>query len=437
MLKSLFSTALIILFSFNSKSQSVIHTEDIDNYWVAYDSIKTITDKAKQVEVFKRLYNSKGSEGLKAFMLVKNFNAAKQVEHINKYPKFWESIRPRTMLVNSKKMQIEEGIAKFKKIYPDLKPSKMYFTIGGLNSGGTTQADKILVGAEIAMGNKTVDCSEFESDWLKNVFAGFEDENIVGLNVHEYVHTQQSLENEDKTLLLGNAILEGACDFITNLILPSYMPHYIPYYQSNELKIWNQFYFEKQNKSKSQWIGTGLTDKIPMDDLGYAVGFTISKHYYDKAKNKQQAIKDIITLNYADTVAVNTFLKKSGYEKYLKAKGFKPKKGVIEGYSIVDEKVMFEFNISEKDISKLKTKIESVSLAGEFNNWDPKNVDFQLSKVNETKYTLAIEKAKLGNKGERRHFKFVLNGSNWLDPNFESANKGSSNDSNTNLYLEL
>jgi hypothetical protein len=35
-------------------------------------------------------------------------------------------------------------------LYPELREAKMYFTVGGLNSGGTTVNNMILIGTEIA-----------------------------------------------------------------------------------------------------------------------------------------------------------------------------------------------------------------------------------------------------------------------------------------------
>lgn len=48
-------------------------------------------------------------------------------------------------------------------------------------------------------------------------------------------------------------------------------------------------------------------------DLGYYVGYEISKAYYGIAKDKQQAVKDINELDFADDAAVEAFLERSEY----------------------------------------------------------------------------------------------------------------------------
>jgi hypothetical protein len=50
-----------------------------------------------------------------------------------------------------------------------------------------------------------------------------------------------------------------------------------------------------------------------MADLGYFMGYAICGSYYRQAKDKTQAIRDIIQLDYSDTTATEKFLKQSGY----------------------------------------------------------------------------------------------------------------------------
>ena len=48
-------------------------------------------------------------------------------------------------------------------------------------------------------------------------------------------------------------------------------------------------------------------------DLGYFVGYIVTKNYYKNSLNKKQAIKEILTLDFADENATENFLKKSKY----------------------------------------------------------------------------------------------------------------------------
>ena len=303
---------LLYIFPFISKAQDVqkVFTADIDNFWTAYDSIQTTKDSLKQIDFIQKLYIDKGSKGLKAFMAVRNYTAALWVQLIRLYPKFWNSIRPNTLTVKSYAPGIEKSINKFKELYPDLKEAEMYFTVGGLRSGGTTMNDMVLIGSEIATGNAWTDVSEFPSKWLEGVFKNQQADNIVPLNIHEYVHTQQK---GDPHNLLGQSIKEGACDFITELVIGKLMQNnYIIYGREHEADLKDRFKLEMFTNSYSNWLYNGSNTK-GVADLGYFMGYTICKSYYNNATDKKKAIKDIIELNYLDSTAVENFLKGSNY----------------------------------------------------------------------------------------------------------------------------
>jgi len=138
-MKYCFAFLIAISLYVSSKAQQglkkTVYTVDVDNFWIAYDSVKTTADTLKQQYFIQSLYIDKGTEGLKAFMKARDYNAKLWVELINKYPEFWNSIRKNTLEVKKQVGQIEESLSRFKVLYPELKPAKIYFTIGGLRSG--------------------------------------------------------------------------------------------------------------------------------------------------------------------------------------------------------------------------------------------------------------------------------------------------------------
>jgi hypothetical protein len=292
------------------KNNQKVFTSDIDNFWIAYDSCQTTNDSLKQLHYIQTLYIDNGTQGLKAFMEARDYTVELWVSLIRKYPKFWRSIRPNTLTVKSKAKEIEQSIERLKNLYSALKEAKMYFTIGGLRSGGTTMNDMVLVGAEIATGNVTTDVSEFPNKWLEGVFKSQQADNIVPLNIHEYVHTQQNGETQN---LLGQAIKEGACVFITELVIGKPLQNnYLVYGREHEGELKESFKLDMFTPAYSNWLYNGSTTKT-VADLGYFMGYTICKAFYNKSPDKRRAIKDIIELNYSDTTAVENFLTKSKY----------------------------------------------------------------------------------------------------------------------------
>lgn len=311
-MKRVFATILVYILSFASKGQDTkkVFTSDIDNFWTAYDSIQTTNDSLKQIDFIQKLYIDKGTKGLRAFMAARDYSAQLWVKLIRIYPKFWNSIRPNTFTVKTFATEIESSIKKLKELYPGLKEAKMYFTVGGLRSGGTTMNDMVLIGSEIATGNASTDVSEFPNKWLEGVFKNQQADNLVALNIHEYVHTQQ---RGNPRTLLGQAIKEGACDFITELVTSKLLQNnYIVYGREHDAELKEQFKLEMFTTAYGNWLYNGSTAKT-VADLGYYMGYTICKSYYNNSTDKKEAIKEIIELNYSDSNAVESFLTRSNY----------------------------------------------------------------------------------------------------------------------------
>lgn len=296
--------------SLSAQKQTAIHTEDIDNFWTAYDAIQKTNDLSQKIEIINSQYINKGSKGLKAFMVARQYKDTLWVELIGKLPKFWNSIRPNTLAIKHKTAELEDGVKKLKAIYPDLKPAEIYFTIGGLRSGGTVKDNMVLVGAEIATGNVSTNVSEFDNDWFKNVFKEQSLDNIVYLNIHEYIHTQQ---NPNGSSLLGQVIREGSCDFIAELALQKPIKtKYMSYGLANAASVKDRFKKEMFSDGFENWLYNGR--QRPEDaDLGYYIGYEICKAYYQQARNKKQAVKDIIELDFGSDSAVELFLEKSSF----------------------------------------------------------------------------------------------------------------------------
>ena len=303
--------SLVFVTAFSQKSTRIF-TSDIDNFWVAYDSIQKTNDYSGKLDLIKRLYTDKATKGLKAFMNARDYNDSVYIKVIEKYPKFWNSVRSNTLTIKTKTKELEAGVVRLKQLYPELKDAEMYFTIGGLNAGGTVSGNMVLVGAELATGIGSTDVSEFKDEWLRGMFANQSLDNIVSLNIHEYIHTQQTgYQNR----VLNQGIKEGSCDLIAELVMnESPQRKYISYGMAHEAEIKARFKKEMFTGNLANWFYNGR-QKGEGADLGYYVGYVISKMYYQNIQDKKQAIKDIIELNYSDNKAVEDFLDKSKFFK--------------------------------------------------------------------------------------------------------------------------
>jgi hypothetical protein len=314
---------LAFLLSFKSTAQVTIHTTDIDNYWIAYDSIVKTHDFSARIGLINRLYIQKGTPGLHQFMWARQYNDTLYVKLMESYPKFWTSLRPNMAMVKDKQNEIVAAAKRFKELYPPLKPADIYFTIGSFRSGGTIRDNLIMIGCEIAAGMPDSDISEFPTQRLALVFRQQTPAHIVSLVIHEYVHT---LQRGNWGNVLASSIREGSCDFITELVLGRTLEtSYLTYGRAHAAEVKERFGREMFAKNWNRWLyNTAAFDEG--GDMGYYIGYEICKAYYNNSKDKAKAIKEIIRLNYSNEKAVEQFLEKSGYypapidkEKVIKA----------------------------------------------------------------------------------------------------------------------
>ncbi|WP_259068369.1 hypothetical protein HDF24_09115 [Mucilaginibacter sp. X4EP1] len=295
-------------------SNSLIVTTDIDNFWIAFDKITTTKDSAAQYDYLNKLFIDKGTPGLKAMMQVKDYTSKSYIDAINNYPLFWNSIRANTLKASGFSNEIATNVARLKALYPALKPAKVYFTIGALKSVGTTLDSMVLIGSEIALADEHTVADELPANFkqLKNFFKSDPINIVVFTNVHEYVHTQQKTTIGNN--LLAQSVLEGVAEFMAEKATNQHstLPAVI-YGESHEDSVKQVFATQMFNSSPGFWLYNNDENEFGVRDMGYYVGYAICKDYYNHANDKEQAIKEMIELNYNDESALDNFVNQSGY----------------------------------------------------------------------------------------------------------------------------
>lgn len=303
----------LLIISCNQTTENVI-TTDIDNFWNAYDSIVSTSDSAAQMRYLQTLYLDKGTPGLSAIMAARNYTAAEYLAAIHAYPKFWQSVRPNMEKAKTLGNEINQGIEQLRAIYPDLKPAKVYFTVGVFLTGGTTMDSLVLIGSEVSMTNNMTITEEFPEEiaHLKPHFANNPIDDIVFLNVHEFVHTQQKTALEAN--LLTQCLREGVAEFIAEKATKqtSKAPAII-YGNANKNKVKQQFLKEMFNGYYRYWLWSNYENEFKTRDLGYFLGYDMAKHFYNKTADKQAAIKTLIELDYTNDKTVEDFIDKMTY----------------------------------------------------------------------------------------------------------------------------
>ncbi|WP_314241355.1 hypothetical protein [Empedobacter tilapiae] len=308
------SITAYFLFSFSANAQKVF-TSDVNNFWKAYDKIVQTNDTVLQYKYLNDDYLSKGTEGLKLIREARNYTDKDYINAINSYPKFWNSVRKNTLKSKKLSKKLNSGIEKLRLIYPELKPANIYFTIGALRTNGTIKNGNVLIGSEFAMADKNTVTDEFAEDVRSARRLFFDSEpikHLVLMNVHEFVHTQQKLPLNN---LLSNVIYEGIAEFVSvkAMNVPSVAPA-IEYGKQNNEKVrarFEQEMFTLNNLYK--WLWGDSPNEFGVRDLGYYIGYQMAENYYNQAENKQNAIKELIELDYVNEAIIEDYVTKSNY----------------------------------------------------------------------------------------------------------------------------
>ncbi|MBE8724735.1 DUF2268 domain-containing putative Zn-dependent protease [Flavobacterium hungaricum] len=294
------ATALFIIFSnflfaqnnfSDNPSNAVFETKDSKNFWEAFAKM----DKSKQNPFVEYMQN--GSPGVKGFTENRIINADSLFAVVKKRKADYEASKHVLDGISSKEKRVRAIYSALKYWYPKAKFPPVYFVYGRFNSGGTTSPDGIIIGIEM----------------LKNL------DGVAPLIAHELIHYQQNILGKD--MLLKWCLLEGGADFIGELVSGESINQFsYQYGEQNKEQLCPEFVTRLKNPDYQDWLyGTSKKDDRP-NDLGYWIGYKIIESFFNKQKDKQKAIEEI--LHIQDPMQ---FLKESGFldvyiEKYQKSK---------------------------------------------------------------------------------------------------------------------
>ena len=186
----------------------------------------------------------------------------------------------------------------FARIYPETRPVPVYFVVGNGISGGTTVgllSPMVLVGVELQGST----------------------DGIALKLLHEFIREQQhypvlgALMSGPQFLrgnVLRHSIKEGSADFLAELV--SGEIRHDAYAETREGELWTNFLRDMHGTDYSHWL---YNEQYPArgnlpPNLGYWIGYRITKAFYEKAADKKRAIHDILNIQDFDE-----FLKRSGY----------------------------------------------------------------------------------------------------------------------------
>jgi hypothetical protein len=304
----------ILAFSLNILAQQTtntnpetakIVTSDIELFWKAYDKATPEND----LIVYRDEYLKKGSAGLQAFTQLRIGSSCGLVNSISASPKYYAALREPSLKIASYENQMRASFRKLKEIYPDAVFPDVYFVIGRMNSAGTVSDKGLLIGVDMFGKNEGAPLTELGA-WHQAVVSSTN--RLSYIVAHELIHYEQ--KNPADNSLLARAVGEGVPDFVAELIAGDTInPHLHQYGNPREKELWLEFKKEMNGTDVNNWLYQGDKAKDKPADLGYYMGYKIAESYYKNAKDKKQAVKDILEIkDFAK------FLADSRYEEKFK-----------------------------------------------------------------------------------------------------------------------
>jgi hypothetical protein len=135
---------------------------------------------------------------------------------------------------------------------------------------------------------------------------------VVQLNVHEVVHTQQ---RDHPYTLLHRALYEGIAEYVSvrAIGVESTVP-VIAYGRAHRARVRDRFAQHLLSRpAVADWLYNTTDNEFGVRDLGYYVGHAIAEGFVTTAPDPQSAIATLIELDYADTSAVAVVVDASGF----------------------------------------------------------------------------------------------------------------------------
>jgi CubicO group peptidase (beta-lactamase class C family)/uncharacterized protein YjaZ len=275
----------------------VIHTEDVTAFYKLYNA----THGHPTAEQLQRDYLDPGSDGLHRLAKERRVTGASIAEAMTRHPEMYANAERCMTVLPQVSRRLKTVFRNLATLYPEAQFPPVTIAISRAKPIAIADASGVIIG----LNNL---CAV---TWMNpNV-----EDRFVHVIAHEYTHVQQALAapalfNKAKPTVLEQSLVEGAADFSAELISGEAgeiaNSAFTTRTKGHEAEIETAFAADEDKTDLSKWFGNSTLTKA--GDLGYWVGYRIAKSYYEHARDKCRAFRDIIQMTDA-----KAFLAKSGW----------------------------------------------------------------------------------------------------------------------------
>jgi len=253
--------------SYQDPDSARLITSDITRFW----DVLARAPADSLEEWLEHEYLAQGTPGVRDFIPGRILSAADLALQVRRRRARYDAVRSSTLRVAEAEPGIRAAFRALKELYPEAVYPDVYFVIGRFNSGGTASANGLLIGAEM-----------------------YDDPGrLPAIVAHELIHFQQPPTSGPRTLLV-QSFREGAANFIGEMISGVHINSEAHRYgHAHERELWKEFKERMRGTDYTGWLYGDPPGERPAD-MGYFIGYRIAKAYYNKAADKQAALRDII-----------------------------------------------------------------------------------------------------------------------------------------------
>jgi Predicted Zn-dependent protease (DUF2268) len=265
----------------DARGRVVIRIEDVGRFYKVYDA----SSGHPTAEVLQQ-YIDQGSEGLRYYARARNTTGVRIADEISKHPELYENARRCMDVLPRVRSRVELVLRKLTELYPGANLQPVTVLIGRGKPVAIADGEH---GVQLALEGL---CRE--EPWMNPN----REDRIVHIIAHEYGHVQQfiAFDNAEHPTVLDASLMEGAAEFsaeMTSGAVANYEQAAVT--RGHELEIESAFAADEDSEDLSKWLYNS-TDNKP-GDIGYWVGYRICKAYYQHAKDKRQAFRDILEIS--------------------------------------------------------------------------------------------------------------------------------------------
>lgn len=272
-----------------------LEIDAMQQFWPYFERAKQ--DKTDAKKIFKE-FIFEGPREIRDFYVVRyNNTEAMYGQIINAAPAYYSNLQrqfdPERLL--ALKDITTEGMHRFKKLYPQAVFPKVFVVPGILNSGGTATEMGLFVGGDMYGKSEATPMEEL-TDWQQGAI--MEVSSLPAITLHELMHFQQNYADPvNKDNVLFNLVQEGVCDLLVEICTRQPLKNSNLEYLDdpfNREKIMADLKSELFGEDLSAWLYNGESIQDRPHDLGYTLGYLITKSYYENHEDKQQAIYELL-----------------------------------------------------------------------------------------------------------------------------------------------